>query len=50
VVVPDGDDGTEVTVTGVVRRRTEDGLTQVDVTAVSGGQKALGQARALVRR
>jgi acyl dehydratase len=49
VVVPDGDEGTEVTVTGVVRRQTEDGLTQIDVTAVSGGQKALGQARALVR-
>jgi acyl dehydratase len=49
VVVPDDDSGTEVTVSGVVRRPTEDGLVPIDVSAVSAGQKALGQARALVR-
>jgi acyl dehydratase len=49
VVVPDDDAGTEVTVSGVVRRPTDEGLVPIDVTAVSGGQKVLGKARVLVR-
>jgi len=49
VVVPDDDEGTEIEVTGVVKGTTEDGLTRIDVTAVSGGEKVLSQARALVR-
>ena len=49
IVVPDTDEGTEVVVSGVVKRRTDDGLAQVDITAVCAGEKVLGQARALVR-
>ena len=49
VVVPDDDAGAEVTVAGVVKKRTDEGLLQVDVTATSGGEKVLGQARAFVR-
>ena len=49
VPVPDDDQGAEVVVAGVVKRRTEDGLAQIDITATSGGQKVLGQARAFVR-
>lgn len=50
VVVPDDDSGVEVTITGVERGTTDDGDIQVDVTAVSGGEKVLGQARARLRR
>ena len=50
VVVPDDDNGAEVTVTGVVRSVDESGEAQVDVTAVSGGEKVLGQAKARLRR
>jgi acyl dehydratase len=49
VVVPDDDDGAELTVTAVVRAVTEDGLAQLDVTALCGGEKVLGLARATVR-
>jgi len=49
VVVPDDDTGTELTVTGVVKRVGEDGLAQIDVTAVCAGEKVLAQAKALVR-
>jgi acyl dehydratase len=50
VVVPDDDTGVEVTVSGVVRAVSDDGDVQVDVTAVSGGEKVLGQAKAVLRR
>jgi acyl dehydratase len=49
VSVPDDDEGAEVVVGGLVKRQTDDGLFQVDLTATAGGQKVLGQARALVR-
>jgi acyl dehydratase len=49
VLVPDDDEGAELTVAGVVKKRTDGGLLQVDVTATSGGEKVLGQARAFVR-
>jgi acyl dehydratase len=50
VVVPDDDAGVEVTITGTVRAVGEDGAVQVDITAVSGGEKVLGQAKAVLRR
>jgi acyl dehydratase len=49
VVVPDDDSGVEVVISGVVKGVAEDGTAQVMVTAVSGGEKVLGQARATVR-
>ncbi len=49
VVVPDDDAGAEVTVEGVVKRELDGGRLQVDLTARSGGDKVLGQARAIVR-
>src|SRR2546429_6026793 len=49
VLVPDDDAGAELVVAGQVKRQTDDGLFQVDLTATAGGQKILGQARALVR-
>jgi len=48
VVVPAGDDGTEVVVGGVVR--TIDGdRCQVELTVTSGGEKVLAQARATLQ-
>ncbi|MFJ6195744.1 MaoC/PaaZ C-terminal domain-containing protein [Micromonospora sp. NPDC092111] len=49
VVVPDDDEGTEITVDAVVKEVTEDGLTRLDVTARCLGEKVLSQARATVR-
>jgi len=52
VVVPDGvdpDSGALVTVTGRIGAVNEDGTVRVDLTAVSGEEKVLGMARALVR-
>ncbi|MFJ8688324.1 MULTISPECIES: MaoC family dehydratase [Micromonospora] len=49
VVVPDDDEGTEITVDAVVKEVTEAGLTRLDVTARCGGEKVLSQARAIVR-
>ncbi|HTJ39577.1 MAG TPA: MaoC family dehydratase [Dactylosporangium sp.] len=49
VVVPDDDKGTEIVVTGVVKKVLEDGLVQIDVSATCQGEKALGAAKALVR-
>jgi len=49
VLIPDDDAGAEVVVAGQVKRQTDDGLFQVELTATAGGQKVLGQARALVR-
>ena len=50
VVVPDDDVGAEIVINGVVKKHTDDGLVQVEITATSGGEKVLGQARALVRK
>ena len=49
VLVPDDDAGAEVVIAGQVKRQTDEGLFQVDLTATAAGQKVLGQARALVR-
>jgi acyl dehydratase len=49
VVVPDDDEGTEIEVSAVVKGQTEDGLTQLDLTATCQGEKVLAQARATVR-
>jgi acyl dehydratase len=49
VVVPDDEVGAEIVVAGVVKKHTEDGLAQVDITATCGGEKVLGQARAFIR-
>ncbi|GIJ44657.1 MaoC family dehydratase [Virgisporangium aliadipatigenens] len=49
VIVPDDDSGVEVVISGVVKEVAEDGTAQVMVTAVSAGEKVLGQARATVR-
>jgi acyl dehydratase len=49
VVVPDDDAGTEVVVSGVVTGLTESGDAAVEITATCGGEKVLGQARAVVR-
>src|SRR5882672_10083882 len=49
VVVPDDDSGTELTVTGVVKQVSDDGIAQIDITAVCAGEKVLAQAKAWVR-
>ena len=49
VPVPDTDEGTEVVVSGTVKR-LEDGLAHVDVTATCNGEKVLAQARALLQQ
>lgn len=49
VVVPDDEAGAEVVISGLVREVTEDGSAQVEITAVSAGEKVLGQARATIR-
>jgi acyl dehydratase len=50
VVVPDDDTGAEVTISGRVTGETEEGHLKIEVTAISGGEKVLGAARAVVRR
>ena len=49
VPVPDTDEGTEVVVSGTVKK-VEDGLAYIDVTAVCNGEKVLAQARAIVKQ
>lgn len=49
VVVPDDDAGAQIEVRAVVRGVTDDGLTQLDLTATCLGEKVLAQARATVR-
>lgn len=49
VVVPDDGEGALLEISGVVRELLEDGCVRIDVTTVSGGQKVLGQARAVLR-
>lgn len=48
VVVPDDEDGAEVTVRGRVAARLDDGRVRVDLTVTSGGAKVLSLARAVV--
>jgi acyl dehydratase len=49
VVVPDDDSGVEVVISGLVRRFTDEGDAEVELSAVSVGEKVLGQGRAVVR-
>jgi acyl dehydratase len=49
VVVPDDDEGAEVTVRGKVGTLLGDGLARVDLTVTAAGEKVLSLARATVR-
>jgi hypothetical protein len=49
VVVPDDDEGVDLEVSGEVADTSDDGLTRIDITCTSQGQKVLGMARAVVR-
>ncbi len=49
VPVPDTDEGTELTVSAVVKAAPEPGRVVLDLTATCGGEKVLAQARATVR-
>ncbi|MFB6393480.1 MaoC/PaaZ C-terminal domain-containing protein [Polymorphospora lycopeni] len=49
VPVPDDDEGVEVQVAAVVKGVTGEGLTQLNLTVTSLGEKVLSQAKALVR-
>ena len=49
VVVPDDDEGAEVTVRGKVGALLDDGRARVDLTVTSGGEKVLSLARATVQ-
>jgi acyl dehydratase len=49
VVVPDDDEGAEVTVRGRVGALLDDGLARVDLTVTAAGEKVLSLARATVR-
>ncbi|WP_304453317.1 MaoC family dehydratase [Nocardiopsis sp. YSL2] len=49
VVVPDDDEGAEITVGGKVKAKNGDGTVAVLLTARSGGAKVLVQSKALVR-
>jgi acyl dehydratase len=49
VVVPDTDEGTELTVSAVVKTTTPEGYQILDLTAMCQGEKVLAQARATVR-
>lgn len=49
IAVPDDDEGTELVVSGLVKSVGEDGLAQVEITAICAGEKVLAQAKALVR-
>ncbi|MGW5365011.1 MaoC family dehydratase [Actinopolymorpha pittospori] len=49
VVVPDTDEGVAVTFGGKVADKLDDNLVRVDLTALAGGDKVFGAARAVVR-
>jgi acyl dehydratase len=49
VVVPDDDAGAQLVVSGVVAQKLDDRRVRVDLTAVAGDAKVLGQARAVVQ-
>lgn len=48
VVVPDDDHGAEVTITARVAEKLADGQVAIDITAMSGDDDVLKQARAVV--
>jgi acyl dehydratase len=49
VVVPDTDEGTELTVSAVVKTTTPEGYQVLDLTAMCQGEKVLAQARATIK-
>ncbi|MGY1753060.1 MaoC family dehydratase [Blastococcus sp. SYSU D01042] len=49
VVVPDDDAGAELTVRGTVGALLDEGRVRVDLSVLSGGEKVLSLARAVVR-
>ncbi|MEV8374413.1 MaoC family dehydratase [Kribbella sp. NPDC056861] len=49
VVVADDDKGATITFSAKVDKLTDDGLAEIDITALAGEQKVLGRARAVVR-
>jgi len=49
VPVPDTDEGTELTVSALVKAAAEPGRVVLDLLAVCGGERVLAQARATVR-
>ena len=49
VLVPDDDEGAELTVRGKVAALLDDGGARVDLVVTSGGEKVLSLARAIVR-
>lgn len=49
VVVPDNDEGAEITVGGKVKVKNDDGTVDVLLTARSGGAKVLARSKAVVR-
>jgi acyl dehydratase len=49
VVVPDDEDGAALVVSGVVKEKLDDRRVRVELTARSGGDKVLAQAKAVVR-
>ncbi|MEV4440868.1 MaoC family dehydratase [Streptomyces sp. NPDC049577] len=49
VVVPNDDQGAVIEVSGKVAQKLEGGTVRVDLVATCGGQKVLGQSRAVVR-
>lgn len=49
VVVPDTDEGVEVTYSGKVGAINDDGTVRIDLSAVFDGQTVLGAAKAIVR-
>lgn len=49
VVVPDDDEGAEITVGGTVKKKHDDGTVTVALTARSGGAKVLARSTAVVR-
>jgi acyl dehydratase len=49
VAVPDTDEGTEVTVSAVLKRVTEEGHSVLELTASCAGERVLSQARAIIR-
>jgi acyl dehydratase len=49
VIVPDDDEGAEISVHGKVGALLDDGRARVDLAVTSGGEKVLSLARAVVR-
>ncbi|HEV7826642.1 MAG TPA: MaoC family dehydratase [Mycobacteriales bacterium] len=49
VPVPDDDTGARLVVTGVVKEKLDDRRVRVELTARSGDEKVLGQAKGVVR-